>query len=620
MKLRPPAVSDGLRKRTQVKFRGYNALGTEGELCHTENLTSDYYPELASRPPRRIVETLSEPRGIAGGSNYYSVDGTELSGYRMGEWTLPDRDTVRTFAQLGDYMTIWPDKKALDVKTLLLSDLEASVTGDAATDDVTMRFYSEDGEISSEANGMKFGQLSLTPAFRAGDAVTISGCTRHPANNKTVIVRKTHGIALICLDNTFELDEVITMTADAAGLAAGDYAINEKDALGYEYLCCTLPAMSEGDTLKINTVDFRAGTWTGTATVSGAPQTVQISAGSYGDPVLSFVSSLEDYAEPGAVTVSRTAPDLEHVFAHDNRLIGLAGDTVYVSKLGDPFNWNVFDGVASDSWTGQTGTPGVFTGGISYGGYPRLFKQDWIFTLYGDYPGEYELASYRQPGVYRDSARSLAIGCGRLFYLSAEGPCVYAGREPVRIADAFGVDKYHAGVGGADDRRYYLSVKDGDGDSHLFAYDIRNGLWMREDGTEALAMCNYLGSVLCLAADGTVSALGRPRWPESNYEDEGDIAWVAEFGDIALSSPDRKRVTKVQLRLDMEPGSTAAVWIRYDGETAWQLVSELTARRKRSAALPIVPRRLDRLRLKLEGEGPCRISSLSIEYAPNSDR
>ena len=42
MKLPAPVNADGLRKQTQMKFGGYEALGTEGGLCNTENLTTDY--------------------------------------------------------------------------------------------------------------------------------------------------------------------------------------------------------------------------------------------------------------------------------------------------------------------------------------------------------------------------------------------------------------------------------------------------------------------------------------------------------------------------------------------------------------------------------------------------
>lgn len=627
MKLKPPVYSDGLKKRTQVKFRGYNALGKEGELCFTENLTSDYYPMIAARPPRKHVRTVDEPHGLGAGSEIAWVDGTDLHvGDEVAEGFLEDDGAMRTFAQLGDILTVWPDGKYYDTVSGEYGELGASMTADGTEYGQEAWFLSAEEGISSDGNVLIFGLQDLSSKFRVGDAVTISGCERHPANNKTVIIRAFAGNAIVCLDDTFELEETLTMTVDADGLSAGYYDIREEDALGFFY-SVELPAMAEGDTLVIPVdpayaeSDFPM-TVTGTVTAGGVSSTVTLVPGISGwDQTLTFTAAWQGYNETGAtVTVERAIPALEHVFAHDNRLIGLHGDTIYISKLGDPFNWNVYDGVASDSWTTDTGTEGPFTGGISYGGYPRFFKEDQIFTLYGDYPGEYELASYRQPGVLRDSAGSLAIGGGRLFYLSSQGPCVYAGREPVSIAEALGVDRYHAGVGAADDGKYFLSVKDENDEPHLFVYDIRKGLWLREDDAEALAMCRHDGAVWCLDTDGSMDLLGRPtRWP-SDAADEGAVAWVAEFGDITLSSPDKKRITKLQLRMDMDESSSVTVKAQYDGETYWRTVSELTARKKRSVALPVIPRRADRLRLRIEGEGGCRISSLSIEAAANSDR
>ena len=51
------------------------------------------------------------------------------------------------------------------------------------------------------------------------------------------------------------------------------------------------------------------------------------------------------YTETGSLTVKRTVPDLLYVCENENRLWGCDKTTIYASKLGDIFNWNVYDGM-----------------------------------------------------------------------------------------------------------------------------------------------------------------------------------------------------------------------------------------------------------------------------------
>lgn len=66
MKLPSIVYQDGIRKGAQVKFGGLNHnLGAgDGELWDMRNLTSDYYPLLASRGRRRLFRTLTKGNGL----------------------------------------------------------------------------------------------------------------------------------------------------------------------------------------------------------------------------------------------------------------------------------------------------------------------------------------------------------------------------------------------------------------------------------------------------------------------------------------------------------------------------------------------------------------------------
>ena len=650
MKLARVRHGDGLRKSVQVRFGGYNALGTEGELCDMENLTSDYYPELASRPKRKLGYQLPEPRGLGSGDELYWADGRDIQyGETLLTNVLEDTEDIRTFVQFGDYLTVWPDKLAIDIN-------------DGSVRPMTfqrrwyyMQFRSYTGTYSSKRNRMGFETASILPELpdiRVGDAITVTGNVIYPENNVTAVVREIYrenlsGWGMVFDDYTFTHPNVVRVGLTEA-ISAGHYYV-DIGCTDYGVKLVDVPATESGGRVYFV---FREGTVDDYSFADIERVMLKASVNAESAIVLEFrkvASGLEtapagttmlpfdslhrtydhDYLPDGdwseyvwseRLTIERAVPDMDVVFAHENRLFGAKGDTIYVSQWGSPFNWNVFDGTASDSFTTETGTPGGFTGGISFGGYPRFFKEDHIFTLYGDYPAEYELVEQRQLGVMAGSGASLAVGDGRLFYLSPRGPCVYAGGEPVRIGDVFGTKRFKNGLGASDDVKYYLDMEDEDGVWHQFVYDIRRGLWMREDGTEAIAMCRYKNDIWRLDADGTAVILGRAEWIPSIARDEDEVEWYAEFGDIAGAAPGKKRVTKLMLRLVLEEGAALRVRMKYDSEDVWRTVAQAAAPSKRSVTLPIIPRRLDHFRLRLEGTGDCRISSLSVEAQAGSDR
>ena len=618
MRLTAPVYSDGLRKSTQVRFGGYNALGTEGEICAMKNLTGDYFPELASRPKRKILDQMSEPRGLQGDTELIWIDGNTI--YRSGGPTVQGlieySTTIRQIAKIGDYITIWPDRVWIDTVTGESGSLAASYEAPAGS----AAFSSEASpdELSDTCNCLTL-PAAAAGKFRAGDALTISGCTWRKQNNQTIVVREVSGSKLYFYDESFGLDRVL-VCASAKAHDAGTYTIS-LDELPATY-AVTLPALEAGARLEIRLDGILHGETPRLAvTVSGTTRSYTMTAAAPGaDLGETFVTEDRAYTEAGAVTVSRQVPELEFVFEHANRLWGCAGATIHASALGDPFNWENFDGTASDSWAADTGSGGDFTGAISYGGYPRFFKEERIYTLFGDYPEEFMLQEHSFLGVNAGSERSLTVVNGLLFYLSKIGPCIYQGGAPTKIADAFGLERYKNGVGGTDGKKYYISMQDSSDAWHLFTYEPGKGLWMREDDLHAILMTGYSTELYCVDASGRMMILGRPNIVPFASTDEAEISWEAEFGDITGGSPNRKHLTKVQLRLELEEGTEATVSIQYDSDGVWREINSMTARRKRSVLLPVIPRRPDHFRLKIAGTGAVRISSLAIETAQGSDR
>lgn len=540
MKLPGLRYADGITKGQQVKFGGLNHnLGAgDGELWDMKNLTGDYYPLLASRRERMRYTSLSAPGGLYSWEGLAWVDGTSFcyQGQVKGTVTAGQK----TFAALGAYLIILPDKAYYNTQTGEFGSLEAAWSGTSLTF-ANGTLYGEE----AECNTLRCAGVDWAEYFRVGDAVTIEGCTKHPENNKTPVIREIDGDKLIFYEYVFTLD--------------GD----------------------EGTTA---------------------------------------------YTETGALTVKRTVPDLLYLCENENRLWGCDGTTIYASKLGDIFNWNVYDGLETDSYAVDTGSAGSFTGCVSFLGYPVFFKEDHIYKVYGSKPSNFQVMGSATLGVAPGSAASLAIAGETLFYLSTAGIMAYSGGIPQSVGAAFGAERYRNAVGGSDGLKYYVSMQGEDGTWKLHVYDTRRGMWHTEDGTHVTHFARYDGNLYFLNDQGGVWITGNIQGAPGG-EAEGPVEWFAEFGDFteyAKSYPqygaNKKGVGKLQIRLELDEGAEVKVYIQFDTDGNWQRINgALGVGVKRSYYLPIVPRRGDHYRLRLEGVGGCRIYSMTREFYSGSE-
>ncbi len=525
---------DGIAKRTQVQFGGYNhnQYAGDGQIYDMKNLTSDSYPVLSTRKERLQRHWAGKTDGLcihdgnvilarAGRLEYQHPQFAEDAFSVIGDVS----EGEKTFTILGDYIIIMPDKKYFNTKSGEYGSLEAK------KEDLTVQiqngqYKGEDAKANTlYAEGANWGEV-----FRVGDAVEISGFSA-AANNKTIIIREIEGDSLRFYENSFSMPE--------------------------------------------------------------------------------------DGREEGGISIARTVPDMDFLCENENRLWGCKGSTIYASKLGDPFNWNVFDGLSTDSFAVDVGSDGDFTGCISYLGYPCFFKEDHIYKVYGDRPANFQVMGSASLGVAKGSGHSLAVAGETLFYLSRIGIVAYTGGIPQSVADAFGDVKYKNAVSGSDGLKYYVSMEDGDNASHFFVYDTRKNIWHREDETKALSFA-WDGSRLLWRTEEGVWAYGEQS-KEYSMETAGSFESFAEFGDFTDMDPNRKGVSKLQLRMELLEGANVTVKIQFDSDGAWRAVKTLSAEKKRSFYLPIIPRRCDHYRIRIEGKGEWKLYSMVRESYSGSE-
>lgn len=290
------------------------------------------------------------------------------------------------------------------------------------------------------------------------------------------------------------------------------------------------------------------------------------------------------------VTLSRRVPELDFVCANENRVWGCAGQHIRASKLGDYRNFDVFDGLESDSWAVDVLEGGDFTACVSFMGYPVFFKRGAVYKVYGSRPGNFEVLGSACTGAL--NAETLAVAGETLFYLSARGVMAYSGGIPVPVSAPLGslVTGAEDAFGASDGRRYLFSYRD----KTVFAYDTETGQWLSETYPTALAgACRGLAGAVFLSADGyRCGVLG-----SGTALPDGFTAALraADLGELTAKYPAR-----LWLRMANEKAVTVAA--AYDGGS-WETLCTLAAGAERVVAVPTPLRRCSRFALRFTGSG-----------------
>lgn len=588
---------------------------SEAEESRALNFSSRGYPALQTRAPRRKTREVKDVNGMYHLNGLLVCRGTTLeytpddSKTREGAVVLEHALTNdrKALTGMGTKVLIWPDKKAFDTETGELSELgavwEIGEAGMTVTPcDTEGKTYTPGSVGETEPEAPEDGQL-----FLKGDPETPYGMDsvllKYSTKNKKWQEIMLQSLRIHCpgLGAAMKENDTVTLSgvpqrvcdALAKGLN-GEISISTLD--GDDIITAlALPKKS----------DRYYGSWT------------VLRSGTAWQSLDGKVT--ENEAADAPVKAERRVPDLDFVTEQGNRVWGCSRkeNSIYACALGDPTNWYSYRGIASDSYAVSVGSDGAFTGAASCLSYILFFKENCIHKLYGSKPSDYQMSSVRCRGVAAKAAGSLCVIAETLYYLSPDGVMAWSGSLPAKVSGALDTGKLTAAdwaMGGQLDARYYLYLHrraDGDGSGRLLVYDTEKGLWHEESpaGTEMVST----GQQLYLWDGSALWAAGSDR--ETEGEEEANLRFEAVTGDIGMSVPDDKYISRVTLRLDALAHTVVTVAVSYDGG-AWETVGSCAVTQERQRVnLPFVPRRHDLMRLKFSGTGQMTLRSMAFTAA-----
>lgn len=570
-------------------FKGYNhnlRIG-DGEFYDMQNMTADYYPVLSPRGKRGMLQTAGRAQGLIAKDalcyvedGNFIINGETVEGFRLTEGE-------KTLISMGAYVIIMPDKKYINTEnTNDKGNIEANFTTSTPVKFTLSRM---------DASGYNVNYIQETEPT-------------DPSNMQLWI-------------DTSTIPHSMKQWSETNGMwvsIATTYVKIESENIGKafeQYDGITISGL-DGDIIDNNT---------GEKVEAQQIKDLNGSAIVYskGDNYIVVVGILDaGRTISNAVTISRTMPNMDFIIERENRLWGCRygqatnGEIVneiYASALGDFKNWNRFMGISTDSYAASVGTDGAFTGAITHLGYPLFFKEGCVHKVYGNFPANFQIQDTALRGVQKGCEKSLAIVNEVLYYKARHAVCAYDGSLPTEVSYVMGDKRYGDAVGSAHGNKYYISMKDNEG-YHLFVYDTSKGMWHKEDDFRAVHFCSCGDELYAVNTDGKiVTMLG------SGNQDQEEVEWMVETGELMLSSPDMKYISRLTVRMSLDIGASVEFLAQYDLSDEWIPIATMHGTSLRSFSVPIRPRRCDHMKLRIVGTGNGKIYSITKTIEQGSE-
>lgn len=593
-------------KRQIIDFRGinYSPMGGEGELEESYNLSSEHYPWVSQRAGRKTEAVYLSPTGLYARGKLCVVDGEDFR--YGGEIVGKVERGEKHFATINTKIVIFPDKKFYDTHTGEFGSLEAryhcyagdvSFTGTTLT--VREKSYIDVADPDEERQSLDIPATATITVYTGVTHNKDTGALSFTggAQNAVSELAKGNIIQYECESNEYQIVEGVSSGGDT-------YSVNVqlRQIVLHNYPNFDT-AFSIGDAVDLSGCVTLSGN-NGSHIIRGiSGRTLTFDRDAFG----------QTGAESGAVRLERTVPNLTCICECDNRIWGAEGTTIYASALGDPKNFYVYDGLATDSYAVAVGTEGDFTACCAYSSTVLFWKENCLHKILGSYPAQYELYTYHVPGVQEGSEKSLCLINETIFYKGRDGIYAYSGGIPDNIGECFGPRRFSRAVGGSDGRRYYLSMLTGNGAWELYVFDTAKGIWLREDETHATDFAYLDGTLYYLdGRNGKVIRTGQDR------EEEGRIEWALTFCRFNETTLGRKGYSRLYLRVELEAGAWLKAEVSPDG-APFRQVYLTHNEHARTMQIPILPTRCDSFLVRLSGKGECKIKSMVREFAVGSE-
>lgn len=639
-----------MSRYTVSMFGGINRRSNagEGEFYDMVNLSSEHYPAIAPRAGRKwgdmrfpnervtlayndgLIELWSQNQDGAYDELYYKGETTFWQQKKLS--CQADEKTPRRCVNLGTKTVFFPSKTYFDVSDQSCGTIGKEVS---VSDNVKVYFCFDDFGLIEGVWGNTF-PLEYNAQFPgdSGSHRRIGAKWTDESNAGDIVLYKfpdsgdadkSVGSVVNTIYFRFEVDGDVNGASPFDGLRIGDWVTLDRcrwtNSAGKVYDA----DIGVGNGFWIKDVGSELGE---------SVRKDYIILGNNQLDAAGFVNlfkSSDNYTAAGAAprykllsdfAVTRFVPDVSFACVKDNRIwaLDLTGREIYACYQGDPFVWNNFEDTASASYAATVGEGGKWTGICACEDRVYAFKRDMIFVISGSEPSNFTYTRLSTQGAWRESGDSgeweniAAIG-DSVYYAASDGVYVMYGGYATRISDPLGSGRYYAHGGFAFEGKYYISMKaPGDTAYRLYVYDTVRRLWHIEDEFDVTVTAS--SDKGCWFGSGDIFAV---MGEEDGMIDPYVVEWSATSNFLQVAEHDRRYISKIQISAEFEAESSLTVSLEYDGDGEWREWDSFAPGVRRTLLIPIIPRRCNTVRLRIDGKGNAKIYSLSYYYRKGSE-
>ncbi len=588
-------------------YYGYNhnTIISDGEMFDMENMSGDKFPLLTQRPLRGISSYDVEGQdpvpltGIHGRDQLIFFRGTQIY-YNFIPITGITVSTAaamlpKKIISMGAYVCIWPDKVYFNTADLTdKGSMERLWNADSSG--VSMIMCRNDG-TNYDMTQINHGTTS--------PAEPTDGMMWVDENTNPAVLKQYMAVVQ-------EWMEITTTYIKISGTGIGS-GLKQYDVIN-------ISGLELGGEDPDPAIADQVRALNGSMIVYAAGNDYIIVSG-----ILSEVIDQGELATD-IVHADLSIPELDYIVESNNRLWGcryglqngVFVNEIYASALGDFRVWNRFMNISTDSFTGQVGTDGPFTGAATQLGYPVFFKENCIHAVNGNMPTQYSIRTIQCRGVQEGSWRSVAVVAENIYYKSRDGIMVFDGNMPQPVSEQMGGELYSDARAGVLHDKYYISMKDKNDNYVLMVYDTKRGIWWKEDSSKVLGFGTVNDELFFIDEEHNtlVSVRGSVGTAEEGFywSAEFDLYGVHYVRQGSYDDPRRVRnqkyISMIKIRAELEEDTVMSLYLKYNDDD-WEFIAEKEATELKTFVLPVKPKRCDHIRMKLMGYGKATIYDIS---------
>ena len=155
-----------------------------------------------------------------------------------------------------------------------------------------------------------------------------------------------------------------------------------------------------------------------------------------------------------------------------------------------------------------------------------------------------------------------------------------------------------------------MSCEDTEGNAYLFSFELKYGIWIKEDNIKVDNFCR-IGRKVYFLYEGKI-------YLAYDSMDDPDMEWMIHFAPMYESIEGKKSYSKIILRVEIPEGSHLVLHMKQD-DGKWREAGRIVGSRINTKTLYLPRMRCDKFEIKITGKGAMTILGMMRDFILGSE-